>query len=157
METPALSNRFDHLEQAAVDACSIIYLLKTGVFERLSALLTLVTTNEVFLETKWPRLPVRIESTPEKALSNDHGLFLLAREKNIPLISDDKEVLLLAREGGLDYYNSLMMLIFLEYRGKISRGNFSLYYERLMEEVHYSGEVILQAQNYRSQLSQPIQ
>jgi hypothetical protein len=68
METPALSNRFDHLEQAAVDACSIIYLLKTGVFERLSALLTLVTTNEVFLETKWPRLPVRIESTPEKSL-----------------------------------------------------------------------------------------
>ncbi|MDC7224177.1 MAG: hypothetical protein PQJ60_10585 [Spirochaetales bacterium] len=154
MEGEGLRGDFDGLEEAVIDACSIIYLLKTGVFESLASLLPLLTTDEVYRETGWPltggkpRLPLRLYPAPPEARSHDQGLFLLARERNLPLISEDKEVLLWAEEAGLPYYNSLMMLIFLCYKGRISREDLFLYRERLLGEAHYGRGIVKRGEEF---------
>lgn len=151
-----MMDQFAAMDRAAIDACSIIYLLKTGVFEGLAALLPLVTTDDVYRETGWPiregkpSLPVKIKPASPKAKSNDQGIFLLAREEAIPLISDDLEVLTMAREAGLDYYNSLMMLVYLVYRERISPHEYSLYRDRLLTEARYSNAVIEKGDLYYS-------
>jgi len=136
------------LTRAVIDACSIIYLLKTGVFERLAAEISLFTTQEVYDETGWPlregkpRLKLTLFPSSPASRSNDHGLFLLAKERELPLISEDREVLLMAEEEGMAYYNSLMMLIFLCRQGRISREEYPLYRERLLAEAHYGESIV---------------
>lgn len=154
MDRGDIKTAFDQLSEAAIDACSIIYLLKTGVFESLAAVLPLVTTDHVYGETGWPisegkpRLALTLYPESPQARSNDHGLFLLARERNIPLISEDKEVLSLAAGVGLPYYNSLMMLIFLCHKGRITTEEYPEYLERLLSEAHYGKSVIERGEEY---------
>lgn len=147
------------MSRAVIDACSVIYLIKTGPFERLSAELNLVTTEEVYREIGWgfrsdgqPKLKLELVPAPPDARSHDHGLYRIGLNKNLPLISDDFDLLSLARDAGLEYYNSLMMLIFLEYRGRISGEDYSLYRERLMDIAYYSDEIVSRAESYRSDL-----
>jgi hypothetical protein len=142
------SGYMDRMTRAAIDACSVIYLIKTGVFERLAAEISLITTRDVYGETGWPlkegkpRLPLTLFPSPAASRSNDHGLFLLAKEKGCPLISEDREVLLMAEGEGMPYYNSLMMLIFLCRQGRVSREEYPLYRERLLAEAHYGESIV---------------
>ncbi|MFP4066816.1 MAG: hypothetical protein ACLFS5_04875, partial [Spirochaetaceae bacterium] len=48
------------LEQAAVDASSMIYMLKAGFFGYAAAELHFYTVGPVAREVGWPELPVRI-------------------------------------------------------------------------------------------------
>jgi hypothetical protein len=137
-----IREQFNGLHRAAIDACSIIYLLNTGVFESLAVVLSLVTTEDVFKETQWPRLPVEVKPSPLEARSNDHGLFLLAKAEGIPLISDDGEVLKMAKDSGMEYYNSLVMVNYLYFKGRITVEEYPLYRDRLLEKAHYSSRII---------------
>ncbi len=153
-----LANDFTLLREAVIDACSVIYLLKTGVFESLAAEMTLHSTNDVYGETGWPlsdgqpRLRLVLHPSLPEARSNDHGLFLLAREMGLPLISEDREVLFMAEEAGLPYYNSLMMLIFLCHRGRILPEEYPVYRDRLLKEAHYGEGIIRKGESFFSSL-----
>ncbi len=154
MEGGEIRAAFDRLDEAVIDACSIIYLLKTGVFESLGAILKLDTTGDVYRETGWPlkdgrpRLPLTLFPSSEMARSNDHGLFLLAKSRSLPLISEDKEVLEMAAGEGLPYYNSLMMLLFLLYKGRITQGDYEEYKIRLLGEARYGESIIKRGEEY---------
>jgi hypothetical protein len=161
MTAGELRDAFDKLDEAVIDACSIIYLLKTGVFESLAVRLNLITTDDVYAETGWPldgnkpRLPLSLFPASPQARSNDHGLFLLAQERHLPLISEDKEVLILAQKAELPYYNSLMLLLYLYHKGILNEEEFLLYRERLLGEAHYGKVVIERGEEFFRLLTEP--
>ena len=133
------------LNALCIDASSMIYLLKTGLLGSLAAEVNLMAPPGVIAETQWPHLPVepvKLSNEDSTDYTNDQSLVVLARERNVPVLSEDYEVLTDARESGLDYYNTLMMLNYLLLKGRISREEYPLYLERLKECAHYSDGVL---------------
>ena len=135
--------------ELCIDASSIIYLLKSGLLGSLSAEVSLVSTPQVRDETGWPHLPVEalpLEESrfPAGSLSNDDSLVALAVERRSPVLSEDYEILMNAKEAGLEYYNTLMMLNYLLLKGRIAPDEYPEYLERLKECSHYSSHVLEQ-------------
>jgi hypothetical protein len=133
---------------AAVDASSIIYMLKVGMLDRLSFVVDLVTPAEVAAETGWPRLPLRTVPGASlragEALNGarpDDLLLALAGERGIALVSEDRELLMRAEERGIPYFNSLMMLILLADRGRCAMEEYLVFRRRLEDIGHYSAWV----------------
>ena len=169
-ELMSLAERFDELREAAIDASSIIYMLKAGFLGLLGSTITLETVPEVAAETGWPALPVKLvgpvpgdpgsataisskhgafavsddSGSPGPDLSNDQRLLSFALTAWLPLVSEDRALLRAAEEAGLEYYNSLMMLAFLRYRGRIDEAWFEESKARLLSLARY-GEDVLEA------------
>ena len=136
---------FKGLDELCIDASSMIYLLKIGLLGSLAAEVELVSPPGVIAETDWPHLPVRaigIDEEENGPFTNDESLVILARERNCPVLSEDYEVLMDARDSGLDYYNTLMMLNYLLLKGRIGRDEYPGYLGRLKECSHYSQMVL---------------
>jgi hypothetical protein len=149
------------LERAAVDASSMIYMLKAGFLGYAAAEVQLLTVGPVAAEVGWPELPVTIadlrrggdvpwtQDTVEIADAfvgpgkhrNDELLLDLALARSVPLISEDGRLLERAREAGLDYYNALMILALLLIRGRITDSQYAEYAGLLARIGWYSTEV----------------
>ncbi|MFP4483280.1 MAG: hypothetical protein ACOCYG_05880 [Spirochaetota bacterium] len=133
---------------AVVDTSSIIYMIKAGFLERLAFSVDLIAPPEVAAETGWPRLPVRTVATAIDPLvtgvtaTPDDAVLALARDRRIPVISEDRELLLRAEEAGMPYYNALMMLNLLADRGRCNAEEYALFRNRLEEIGRYSREVL---------------
>lgn len=164
----SVAERFDELREAAIDASSIIYMLKAGFLGLLGSTITLKTLPEVAAETGWPALPISLvgpapgdpdsEGTRSSmrdcspigygsggsasAPSNDERLLAFAFEASLPLISEDRALLRAAGEAHLEYYNSLMMLAMLRYRGRIDDAWFEESKERLLSVARYGEDVL---------------
>jgi hypothetical protein len=135
--------RFDRLQEAAIDASSIIYMLKAGFLGLLGTTITLKSVPEVVAETGWPSLPVTVVSSDRPPVpSNDQRLLDFAEESGLPVISEDRAILRAAEAEGLDYYNSLMMLAFLRYRGRLDEQWYEEAKARLLEVARYGRDVI---------------
>ncbi len=159
--------RFDRLQEAAIDASSIIYMLKAGFLGLLGTTITLKSVPEVVAETGWPSLPVTVVSSDrrsdpaspapeapsqrvdaitgaprEPVPSNDQRLLDFAEEAALPVISEDRAILRAAEEAELDYYNSLMMLAFLRYRGRLDSQWYEEAKARLLEVARYGRDVL---------------
>ncbi|MFP4534335.1 MAG: hypothetical protein ACLFNP_01340 [Spirochaetaceae bacterium] len=175
--------RFDRLEEAAIDASSIIYMLKAGFLGLLASTITLKSVPEVVGETGWPSLPITVvstegstrseprirspEGTPapgvdeitgapgEPIQSNDQRLLAFAEEAALPVISEDRAILRAAEEAGLDYYNSLMMLAFLRYRGRLNLQWYEEAKDRLLEVARYGRDVLQLFEEIEAELSRP--
>lgn len=139
-------------------------MLKGGFLGLLGSTIILRTIEEVEAETRWPALPVVVEPAakseapetgvageagepcepglPGEAVETDALLLDFARGRGLPLISEDRKLLFAAGEAGLDYYNSLMMLAFLRYRGRIDRGWFGEARAHLLTVARYSQGVL---------------
>mgnify|MGYP006305228423 CR=1 FL=1 len=139
-----LRHRFDVIEEAAIDASSMIYMLKSGFLGLLGSTITLVSIPPVIAETGWNELPVTVNEGPEvpKEASNDERLLAFAVGRRLPLISEDRALLTGAEEAGLDYYNSLMMLALLRYRERLDDSWFREARGRLLGIARYGSEVI---------------
>jgi hypothetical protein len=157
----SVAERFDALREAVIDASSIIYMLKSGFLGLLGSTLTLKTLPEVAAETGWPVLPVTVVGSGAEApgglsaltgLSNDERLLDLAATTELPLISEDRALLRAAGEEGLEYYNSLMMLAFLQYRGRIDPAWFEESLRRLLEVARYGEDVLARFREIRREL-----
>ena len=133
--------------ELCIDASSMIYLLKIGLLSTLGAEVKLVSTPQVIEETGWPHLPVSAE-LPRPSLygdgdvSNDDSLVLLAESRRSPVLSEDYELLMNAKEAGLEYYNTLMILNYLLLKKRISPAEYPEYLDRLKECSHYSEKVM---------------
>ncbi|MCG8479883.1 MAG: hypothetical protein MI724_12360 [Spirochaetales bacterium] len=186
----SIAHRFTRLAEAAIDASSMIYMLKAGFLGLLGGTLTLKTIPSIFAETQWPALPVTVvdghseahtsEPRPGALLRrappaegadeanspvareadergaafrapthsgaderpNDEQLLHFAVGASLPLISDDRALLLAAAHLGLEYYNSLMMLAFLRYRGRIDEAWHDEALGRLLEIGRYGEDVL---------------
>lgn len=162
-----LGKRFDRLTEAALDASSIIYMLKAGFLGLLGHTIQLVTIEAIREETGWshPQIVVRREPpVPEGSsggrhladLPNDERLLRFAEASGVPLVSDDRELLRTASERGLDYYNSLMMLLFLRYRRRIDEEWYEEAYGHLTEEGRYSPAIVERFRSFCEELGVPF-
>jgi len=130
------------LEELCIDASSIIYLLKIGLLGSLAAEVRLVSTPQVIRETGWPHLPVEEAEVDAEGLTNDETLLALAEKLRRPVLSEDYEILQGAGEAGLAYYNTLMMLNYLYWTGRVAEDEYPEYLARLKESAHYSDAVL---------------
>ena len=134
-------SHFDTLSEAFIDASSIIYMLKAGFLRHLQENLDLYSVPEVLQEAGIPKTGFSLACCREEHASNDRKLLCCALERRIPLISEDKTLLMQAKRAGLPYYNALMMLNFLLYKHAINSGEFDDYYANLRCYARYSKSV----------------
>ena len=130
------------IRELSIDASSMIYLLKTGLLGSLAAEVNLVTTEPVFKEVGWHRLPVKIIEINCEGLTNDQSLLVLAELRKNSVLSEDLEILQNAGDSGMDYYNTLMMLNYLLLKGRVKEVEYSEYLERIKVISHYSSAVL---------------
>ena len=105
--------QFAVLEKAVIDACSMIYLHKIGLLEKLAQEIELFVPQVIFEETGFDNhFRLKIQRNAEK-FPPDEQLIHLAGQLKCPVISDDGKVLKTADNRGLEYFNSLIMLFFL--------------------------------------------
>lgn len=150
------------LEAAAVDASSMIYMLKAGFLGYAAAEVKFYTVGPVAREVGWPELPVRIADlrrggeipwTPEAVEvaeafvgrgkhGNDELLLELAAGRDIPVLSEDHRVHERASEEGIRHYNALLLLALLRMRDRIPPPDYEEYFELLRAVGRYSAGVL---------------
>ena len=133
---------FKKLKEAIVDASSIIYMKKAGFFDELEDYLQLYSLKEIIEETGFNDLKVNLIQSGSKLLSNDEKLIDAALRQKIPVISEDKKILIQLEKKGISYFNALMMLHFLLFKKKIDTEAHSVYLNRLKRIARYSDYVI---------------
>ena len=168
-ELEQILNQFDRLSALLVDTSSLILIEKAGFLSLLGKkvkLFSLPQVREEYLrggsslpfpedvqllpypEGRSPQLSVGAFPT---AASTDEALLTHARTCRLPLLSEDRKLLLKAEACGLSYYNALMMLEFLQYHGAAGpvkkpsapypSFNYPNLKERLLAHSRYSREV----------------
>lgn len=138
-EIEALVDRLESEKTFAMDTSSLICLEKAGALVRLGDATELITVGQVLAEGGWAELPVRcVESADTVA---DDAVLALARAHRVPLVSEDRKLLLRAERAGVDYYNALLMLVLLLLKGCIDFATHQEFYRRLVEVSRYSARV----------------
>jgi len=130
--------QFTQLQAACIDASSLIYCSKIGLLDLLQQSLRLYTLPEIIAETRFQHLNLTlIPSTPSES-GADQKLFFCAIQQQLPLISEDKQLLRQAEQHGLHYYNTLMMLNFLLYQRLMAQEEYHAYLNKLRPIARYS-------------------
>lgn len=135
-------SEFDALDAAAIDASSIIYMRKAGFLSDLAEEIRLFSPGSVIRETGYDDLPVRPVTGGRSSESSDRQLVACSLAFRIPVISEDKKILMAIRRARLPYFNSLMMLNFLLFRGRISAADHGVRFRRLLDFAWYSPAVL---------------
>ncbi len=78
----------------------------------------------------------------QKRVSTDALVLEAARANRLPLLSEDRKILLKAELLGLPYYNALMMLEFLFYRRVLSNDSYGMNRNGLLGQARYSNAVL---------------
>ncbi|MBF9014428.1 MULTISPECIES: hypothetical protein [unclassified Oceanispirochaeta] len=125
-----------------IDASSMIYHLRIGLLGSLAAEVELISTPQVLEEVGWPHLPVRAVQLENNDITNDDSLLLLAQIHRVPLLSEDRKLLMKADKLGLEYFNTLMMLNYLFMKGRVEDEDYPKILESLSEYAHYSTQVL---------------
>ncbi len=134
--------QFAKLTHAAIDASSIIYLQKLELLRELSTTILLGTTADVWAETNFTPsdLRVRIFIT-SVAPSPDEQILHLATSNNWALISEDRKLLLKAKKARIPYFNALMMILFLFFKGKLPEKSVREKTNMLKKIARYGAEI----------------
>jgi len=109
------------LKAVAIDACSLIYLDRVQMLESLAAQVQLITFPCIVAESRLSDPPVTLIIDPNDELCNDQRIYALAEKLNLPLLSDDGDLLRKADKADKPHYNTLMMLILLLTRNALSK------------------------------------
>jgi len=133
--------RFDHLNTALIDASSIIYIDRAEYLEILASSIRLFSIKEILSETG----PISERIIPitydETSPSIDKKLIACAMDLRLPVISEDKKILMTMKRADRPYFNALMMLLFLLYRRRIKNQQYVQYYLALKKFARYSDEI----------------
>jgi hypothetical protein len=141
---------FDRLTSMVIDSSTMIYARKAGFLGALASELELQTVPEVLEETGIRRTP-GIEVVVG-AFAGDHkhskrlgetdaAVFALALAGGKPIATEDRGIMLLCEEHGLDFYNALMLAHLLLYRGALTEAQHEAALERLLLVSRYSKTV----------------
>ena len=134
-------SRFQELREALIDASSIIYIYKAGFYNELKDSLKLYSLKEIVRETGFDDLKINLIEALSKPLSNDQKFIACALKKKIPVISEDRKILMYMKRANIPYFNALMMLHFLLFKRKIDPENHTACLKRLMSTARYSPSV----------------
>ena len=130
--------QFTQLQAACIDASSLIYCSKAGLFDLLQQAFRLYTLPEIIAETGFQHLNLTLVRSPHREQSTDQKLLFCAIQQRLPLISEDKQLLKQAEQRGLCYYNTLMMLNFLLYKRLVTQEEYHTYLDKLRSIARYS-------------------
>jgi hypothetical protein len=133
--------QFENLQEALIDASSIIYMSKASFLGNVQETLRLYTLPEILDEVGLENMNLPLVESQQSEMSNDHKLLACAVERRWPLISEDRTLLVQAEQAGLDYYNALMMLNFLLFKRQIDSEQYQQQYESLRKVARYSQEI----------------
>ncbi len=155
--------QFDRLSELLIDTSSLIQIEKAGFLPWLSRVVHLYTiplVREEYVQGShsmtFPQevqLLSRGNSKAEQlSFSTDEALIGVALSRRLPILSEDRKLLLRAEALGLEYYNALMMLEFIYYRvvdgGEKGRSascqalNYSSVKQKLITSSRYSYGVL---------------
>jgi hypothetical protein len=141
-EIKTILKDFDSLNSAFIDSSSIIYLSRLDILDKLKQAISLYSIEEILKEVGYSNLNLIMhDHKHDDSLSNDIKLVKSAKILNLPVISEDKKLLLNAEKSGLKYYNSIVILIFLLYKNRISQFEFESYKAELLKFARYSEKV----------------
>lgn len=144
------------LNAACIDASSMIVCNKAGILDDLAACCKLHTVADVLAETGYHDAPVSVAPPaaapdPPPGLDGpaapDDRLLHAALRAQLPLISEDRELLLRFAASGLPYFNALMMLEYLLLRGRLSSRDYPRAARLLRRASRYSDTVLAFAQD----------
>jgi hypothetical protein len=134
-------NQFNQLDKALIDASSIIYANKAHFLKRLASTLRLFSIHEILFEAGPVSDNIKALSHTEKTLSNDQKLIACALHFGLPVISEDKKILMAMKNAQRPYFNSLMILNFMLYRKMIDNRQYTQYHLALKQFARYSDEI----------------
>ena len=135
--------QFHKLDKSFIDASSIIYLKKINLLNCLSDAIKLISIKEILEETGFNNLAIEIYNHDfDNSISNDEKLIRCSIQEKLPVITEDKKVLNLAKNAKIEYYNSLMMLNFLLYKDIINAVQYDSNYNLLIDYAWYSTKVL---------------
>ena len=130
------------VDRAFIDSSSIIYAGKAGVLEVLCGKLQLQTVPGVVREVGLPIPDISVGPEIDSSMSVDDQLIAAAGQARIPVISEDRKLLMKADDRGLDAYNMLVMLELLLLRGHIALAEWDIARKRLLAAAQYSAWVV---------------
>lgn len=133
---------FENLKSALIDSSSIIYLNRINMIGLLTTTIPIYIIEEINHETglEIEGLTIITHDLSEK-MTTDVKLITSAYTHNLPIISDDKRILTRARDHGLVYYNSVMMLCYLIFCNAISPAQYQRCERELFRFARYSNYV----------------
>jgi hypothetical protein len=123
-----------------VDTCTLIYLERIHLLSTVSQCFQLLILPDIVQE--FGRHPTGC--TLCKAISAagpDQAVVRLAHELQLPVLSEDRQVLMAARSQGLRYYNTMMILLALLLQKKINLAGYEKAYASLLKFARYSSAV----------------
>lgn len=132
---------FTQLNKALIDASSIIYLHKIGIFDIVSNSLSLHTIQEIIEETGYKNTQITIVSSNPIINTNDKKIIDKAEELNLPIISEDKKILIHFQKQDIPFFNSLMILNYLFFREKIDNRAYQFYLNDLKKVARYGNQI----------------
>ena len=135
------------LKTVAVDACSLIYLDRIQMLESLAAQVKLITLSCIVAESGLSDPPVTLIIDPNDKLNNDQRLYALAEKYNLPLLSDDGNLLRKADKADKPHYNTLMMLILLFSKNTLSESELRRVCSSLKSFARYQPTIWQYAKN----------
>ena len=153
-KTTEVIQQFKALDQAVIDACSMIYLNKLQLLPLLAKQIQLFTPQLIFEETGFgEQKGIIVKESPNFSLP-DKQLMAMALQLNLPLISDDGQVLKVAQKMKLTYFNSLMMVIFLYFKKEINFSTLQQKKVQLLNLAYYAPWIARAGEQLITELSQ---
>ena len=142
-ELRALLDELENTDEAVVDSSSLIYAEKSGFLNQFTETLRLISIEEVVAETGFFDLDSRLALVPSPSgIGTDAKLVKCAEERKLPLISEDRAILMTCLRIAIPNYNALLLLTLMLLRGSVSSRDFSHFEARLLQVAHYHPEVI---------------
>lgn len=139
-------DQFQVLDQALIDTASLIYLSKINLLSTCSQTMRLLTIPEVAAEFGSPRELKVVEIIESKnkikdPADTDQRLLRAADFLRLPVISEDKKVLMGAKRLGLPFFNTLMIMNFLLFKKAVDDKTYQTALEILKKKAYYNAFV----------------
>ncbi len=133
--------QFKKLSTALIDSSSIIYMEKADFFGIVLSSIELYSIEEILAEVRQPYPQIKKINSDLRGETNDQKLIECAAKYGYPIISEDSKILRAAELLKVPYYNSLMILNFLIFKGEITQIQYSKFMEKLEAIAWYSDDV----------------
>jgi hypothetical protein len=134
-------HQFDHLERAVIDTSSLIYLKKINLLWKTVQTIGLITVSGVKDEFGSSDIFTHIEiiELNEIKTNVDRQIMRTAANLRLPVISEDKKILMAAANSGLPFFNTLMIMNFLIYKKEIDHQGYNTALQLLRKKAYYEG------------------
>ena len=138
--------QFVHFTQAVIDTSSLIYLQEIEMLRLTANWLQLWTIPAVVRElggseNDYPVHLIDPDTVRKGPESVDQALCRVAAELQMPVISEDRQILMRTRALNLPFFNTLMVLNFLFYKDSLDLSTYQTALARLRSIARYSSKI----------------